>query len=208
LARNPGPTMPWSVPSTPTSAWSEHPRHGAPQAHWLPTSPSFRNAVQSAPLGAFKGVSGPFSRRRARNICMVDCCDDDGMELPVAGENQRNNLKVMYMQERRKDAIQPGVTKIVFDRGLGDSLGLDVECVQGADSLPIVAVKHGGFASRSGGVAVGDKILEVNGLRYDLETMMNICQTARYVELVVARGQPMIHHTAPSLGSSIWHHSY
>lgn len=125
---------------------------------------------------------------------MNDCCDD-GMDLPIDLESQRNSLKVMYMQESRKDVFQPGITKIMFDRGFGESLGLDVECMQGASSLPVVAVKPGGLASRSGGLAVGDEILEVNGLRYDLENMMNICQTARIVELVVARGQPMMHHT-------------
>lgn len=149
---------------------------------------------------------------------MSDCCDDgmDCMQKPVAMESQRNHLKVhnfqAYMQPPIKangalaapikvsqNEFQPGqVTKIVFDRGLGESLGLDVECAQGAATLPIVALKSDGLASRSGcPIAVGDEILEVNGLRYDLETMMNICQTARYVEVVVARDHSKTHRTLP-----------
>jgi len=155
------------------------------------------------PQGMHRHEQAPFGRRRAFTDsfkCLPSCFDDEcGVDL---GDDWNGHFPVSHLEPDDEVAVlfepQQGERKmftIAFDRSHGVSLGLDVECSQGATTLPIIAVKKVGLAAHWNRlnpekvVAVGDEMLQVNGIRHNVEQMMALCKSARYLEVVLARGR-------------------
>merc|ERR1719221_1013418 len=72
-------------------------------------------------------------------------------------------------------------------------LGLDVEHTENSTVLPIVAIKGGAAeawnrANPTRALRIGDRILEVNSSRGNLQEMLEVCQRDAILDLVVSRG--------------------
>jgi len=123
--------------------------------------------------------------------CGVDLSDDRNSHIVASRPEPDDEVAVLFEPLQG----EPLVYTIAFDRSHGVSLGLDVECSQGAMTLPVVAVKKVGLAAQwnrmnpDKAVVVGDEMLEVNGIRHNVEQMMAICKNARYIEVVLVRGR-------------------
>eukprot|EP00419_Tripos_fusus_P025207 CAMPEP_0172723608 /NCGR_PEP_ID=MMETSP1074-20121228/84104_1 /TAXON_ID=2916 /ORGANISM="Ceratium fusus, Strain PA161109" /LENGTH=299 /DNA_ID=CAMNT_0013549885 /DNA_START=11 /DNA_END=911 /DNA_ORIENTATION=- len=119
--------------------------------------------------------------------CGVDLSDDRNSHIVASRPEPDDEVAVLFEPLQG----EPLVYTIAFDRSHGVSLGLDVECSQGAMTLPVVAVKKVGLAAQwnrmnpDKAVVVGDEMLEVNGIRHNVEQMMAICKNARYIEVVL-----------------------
>mmetsp|Transcript_55098 Transcript_55098/g.154653 ORF Transcript_55098/g.154653 Transcript_55098/m.154653 type:complete len:168 (-) Transcript_55098:76-579(-) len=83
--------------------------------------------------------------------------------------------------------------RVKLIRHHGERLGLDVEHAEGSEALPIIGV-HGGACGEWNSqnpaqeVSVGDVLVEVNGVRGDVDKMLDRCHYDSTLNMVLLRG--------------------
>mmetsp|Transcript_73893 Transcript_73893/g.153952 ORF Transcript_73893/g.153952 Transcript_73893/m.153952 type:complete len:161 (+) Transcript_73893:82-564(+) len=88
------------------------------------------------------------------------------------------------------DVTHPGLTRLKVDKRWGGRLGIDVDPTPDLAGLLIVGFSDGLLRQwnddhPSRHIKVGDIIIEVNGIKHDVEEMVTECSRSKRLELVI-----------------------
>mmetsp|Transcript_31143 Transcript_31143/g.71112 ORF Transcript_31143/g.71112 Transcript_31143/m.71112 type:complete len:136 (+) Transcript_31143:37-444(+) len=120
----------------------------------------------------------------------IEVHDQRAKSVPASEVPMSDSVAADWIQEKGTSQSNIAVYKIVLDRSSGDRLGIDVD--QDGNCLLIKNIERDGLVAlwnqeHSTKVSIGDWIVEVNGIRDDVQRMVNECKKTILLRVVLTR---------------------